>query len=41
MKVVFMKGPTCAINKNGPRQPLFLLLAAPLDQAQKSGIAEM
>lgn len=39
MNVIFMKGPTCAINKNVPRQPLFLLLAAPLDQPQKDRIA--
>lgn len=41
MNVVFMKGPTCAINKNVSRQPLFLLLAAPLDQPQKGRIAAM
>lgn len=38
MNVIFMKGPTCAINKNVSRQPL---LAAPLDQPQKDRIAAM
>lgn len=41
MNIIVMKGLTYAINKNVPPQALFLLLAAPPDQAQKGRIAEM